>query len=217
MEEENEDGKIRETWLYLKDQFKDSQPSIEEPQQEEESTQESIPFERKRMDLNVYSFDETPCETIVETMKEKPQETPNEEIVEEIIQETMDFQEEVVPEFRVPFERKRLDLSIFTFDEPPMEHMEDKIQEEEYLSIPSGCACIWVRDEAHEEEAPRTRFLKTNHQRDRLKLKKTKNKLERLQAKITKRLCSSRSPLKRKHWNSGKRSRGFKEKSKKRV
>ena len=166
----------------------------------------------------------TPSETMVEDMKEQPQENPNEDIVEESIQETSDIQEEVVPKFRVPFGRKRLDLGIFTFDEPPTEPMEDRIQEEspiedhkESWSNSSRWESVWVKDDAHEEEAPRIEILKTNHQKKRLKLKKTKNKLKRIQAIITKRLSSSLSPLKRTHWNNGKRSRGFKDKSKTRV
>jgi hypothetical protein len=216
MEEDTEDMKIRKAWLYFREQFKDSQPIMEEHQYVEEVIQDQIPFERRGVDLSMTTFDETPSETMIDDMKEQYQETLKELIVEEIILETNDDQEEVVLKSKVPFERKRLDLSIYTFDEPPMERMEDQLQEEfqredpnKYWSNPGRRACMWVIGEAYEEEVPRMRILKTKHHKNRLKLKKVKNKLKRMKAKITKMLSSSISPLKRTHWNNDKRSRGL--------
>jgi len=117
--------KIREAWLYFREQFKDSQSSMEEHQHVEEVIQESIPFERRRVDLSIYTFAGTPREIIIEDMKEQYQENLKEELAKEIIHETIEYQEEVVLKSKVPFERKKLDLSIFTFEDPPTEHMED--------------------------------------------------------------------------------------------
>jgi len=51
-------------------------------------------------------------------------------------------------------------------------------------------------------------FVKSrSEKKSKRKLRKVKNKLERLRAKMTKR-TSPTSPLKRTHWNDGKRARG---------
>jgi hypothetical protein len=104
--------------------------------------------------------------------------------------------EEVVFKAPVPFARKKLDLSIYTFDEPDDDHINEEASDE----------LIKAADEDYKygEEFAK----KLNHMKRRPKLRTTKSKEERSLAKLTKKLSSSRNPLKRTHWNSGKRSRG---------
>jgi len=47
------------------------------------------------------------------------------------------------------------------------------------------------------------KFNEGESKKHRPKLRKTRNKLERLHANLTKRLSSSKSPLKRTHWEAG--------------
>jgi hypothetical protein len=98
---------------------------------------------------------------------------------------------------RVPFARKRLDLSIYTFDEP----CDDDIIEEASDDLIE----VAKEDYTDGEES----MKKANKKKRRCKLKKAKSKEERSLAKLLKKLSSSLNPLKRTHWNSGKRSRGW--------
>ena len=63
-------------------------------------------------------------------------------------------------------------------------------------------------DTADDEMISCMKSLKrTNQKKHRPKLKKIKNKVDKLNEKLTKRLTTSKSPLKRTHWESGKHSR----------
>ena len=54
-------------------------------------------------------------------------------------------------------------------------------------------------------------FLRSiSGEKSRWRLRKVMNTLERMNTKITKRLTSPISPMKRTHWNDGKRARGNK-------
>jgi hypothetical protein len=97
----------------------------------------------------------------------------------------------------VPFARKRLDLSIYTFDDPD----DDDIIEEASNDL------IEVVDEDYTDGEDSVK--NSNHTKHRPKLKKVKSKEERSHLKLTKKLSSSINPLKHTHWNSGKRSRGW--------
>ena len=56
-------------------------------------------------------------------------------------------------------------------------------------------------------------FMKSERgKKRRRKLRKLRNKLERMNIKMTKRLVSLFCPIKRTHWNGGKRVRGMKHK-----
>jgi hypothetical protein len=98
---------------------------------------------------------------------------------------------------RVPFARKRLDLSIYTFEESDDEH----IFEEARNTVTKDAAC-------EKEYKDGEKFVRTKFREHRPKLKRVKSKEERSHSKQTKKLSSSKRPLKRTHWNSGKRSRG---------
>jgi len=53
-------------------------------------------------------------------------------------------------------------------------------------------------------------FMKSGRgKRSRRKLRKLRSKLERMNIKMTKRLVSPLCPIKRTHWNDGKRARGM--------
>jgi hypothetical protein len=105
--------------------------------------------------------------------------------------------ERIVLKPRVPFARKRLDLSIYTFDEPDDEHI---IKEARDIGT--------AEDKCEEEYNDGEKFVRTKFRKHRPKLKRVKSKEERSHSKQTKKPSSSKRPLKRTHWNSGKRSRG---------
>lgn len=98
----------------------DTQSSIEEPQHVEvkEVVQELIPFEGMIISLSMYAYEDTPSNKAFEDMEKQSQEIPKEAKVEASIQEFEVLHvEEVVLMPRILFERKKLDLSIYTFDE----------------------------------------------------------------------------------------------------
>lgn len=96
----------------------------------------------------------------------------------------------------VHFARKKLDLSIYTFDEPDDDHINEEANGN-------------LKEAVDEEYTFSDEFArKPDPTKHRSKLKKVKSKEERLLAKRTKKLSSSRNPLKRTHGNSRKRSRG---------
>ena len=98
---------------------------------------------------------------------------------------------------RVPFARKRLDLSVYTFEEPKDEHNVDEARD------------IWTTADACEGEyKDGEEFVNQKTRKHRRKLKRVKSKEERSHSKQTRKLSSSKRPLKQTHWNSGKRSRG---------
>jgi hypothetical protein len=114
---------------------------------------------------------------------------------------------------RTPFERKPLDLSLFTFEEPIIDKsfddnvnvntFEDIIEEEkvcfeEWNEI--NCENLFEDDEE--------KFVRRRRKLKRRRLRRRKTKMERGLSKMTRRLISTKSPLKRTHWNDGKRSRG---------
>jgi len=97
---------------------------------------------------------------------------------------------------RVPFARKRFDLSIYTFDEPEEEHIKEEARD------------MLTADKCEEEYNDGAKFVRTKFRKRRPRLKRVKSKEERSHSKQTKKLSSSKRPLKQTHWNSGKRSRG---------
>jgi len=148
---------------------------------------------------------------------------------------------------RVSFERRKLDLSIFTFNEPTndqsfenitQEHQigksfknlfEDKLNHLDELIKNALVSYIPLKDMVnpsfevmYEEElkilgihivyGPTTmynkdEFVKSDRgKKSRRKLRKMMNKLERMNTKLTKKLTSPISPLKRTHWDDGKRA-----------
>ena len=148
---------------------------------------------------------------------------------------------------RVSFERRKLDLSIFTFNEPnneqsfeniTQEHQigksfknlfEDKLNHLNELIKNALVSYIPLKDMVnpsfevmYEEElkilgihivyGPTTmynkdEFVKSDRgKKSRRKLRKMMNKLERMNTKLTKKLTSPISPLKRTHWDDGKRA-----------
>ena len=115
--------------------------------------------------------------------------------------------EEAVSISRTPFGRKPLDLSIFTFkDTIPMENVDHSFKEncEDELKLLSDQLRGTTID-LHCDEILENKRCENNRRR---RMRKTKNKKERMKDKLTKRLSSLNSPLKRTHWESGKRSRG---------
>jgi hypothetical protein len=114
---------------------------------------------------------------------------------------------------RTPFGRKPIDLSVFTFDEPTNNHsFEDNVSNQDFEKIFEDkqlfcdewgeviCENLFGEDD---EEFVRRR------KKIRRRLRRRKTKMERGLAKMTKRLSSTKSSLKRTHWNDGKRARGF--------
>ena len=112
---------------------------------------------------------------------------------------------------RTPFERKPLDLSIFTFDEQLNDiffndtvnaNEFEKIIEDEHLYFEewSKVVCENLFGEDDEEFVRKRKKI-------RKRVRRVKNKLERGCAKMTKRLSSTKSSLKRTHWNDGKQVR----------
>ena len=119
---------------------------------------------------------------------------------------------EVVLKSIVSFERKKLDLSIYTFDETPMEQfIEDTILDESpslnnCKSLFDHVRCFFVLDEdalPYDDNdwmiSCMQNLKRTNLKKHKLILKKTKSKLERLNVKLMKKLISSKSLLKRTH------------------
>jgi hypothetical protein len=94
-----------------------------------------------------------------------------------------------------PFAKRKLDLSIYTFEEPEVEYI--GIEARDMLTAADRCD-----DKAGEE------FVNPKSGKRRPKLRRVKSKEERSHSKQTRKLSSSKSPLKQTHWNSGKRSRG---------
>ena len=152
---------------------------------------------------------------------------------------------------RVPFERKKLDLSIFIFNEPINGKLFENIAQEPQIDksfknlfenefnrwaesiretlvsyIPAKDMVNSSLEEMYKEKlkilgihiiyVPTTmynqdEFLKRGGgKKSRMKLRKEMNKLERMNIKLTKRLTSPISPLKMIHWSNGKRARGKK-------
>ena len=121
--------------------------------------------------------------------------------------------EKVILKTRVPFERKRLDLSIYTFDETPIEQsFEETLLDAsssfynfKYLSEDIGCVSLQVEDAFPHDAADDEMICcmkssnMTNQKEHRPKLKKTKNKVDRLNEKLIKRLSTSKFSLKRTH------------------
>jgi hypothetical protein len=123
---------------------------------------------------------------------------------------------------KTPFERKTLDLNIFTFEDKPNdkkfnhnvnekicgEIIEDEIKifiEDEWKTVRIKSLSndnSFVLDDGEDESN-----LKKRKKRRR-RVRTVKNKMERGRAKMTKRLSSTKSPLRRTHWNDGKRARG---------
>jgi len=123
---------------------------------------------------------------------------------------TLEHVEKIV---RTPFERKSLDLSIFKFDEQLDDNLFDdnvnveifgEIIEEKNLCFDQEIEVVW--EKLFEDE--NDKFWKKRENRRR-RLRRVKTKLERGLAKMTKRLSSTKSSLKRTHWNDGDRARGF--------
>ena len=113
-----------------------------------------------------------------------------------------------------PFERKPLDLSIFTFDEQLNDNFFndnvnanefEKIIEDENLCFEdwNEVVCENLFGEDDEE------FFRKRKRKRLRRIRRVKNKMERGRSKITRRLSSTKSPLKRTHWNDGEQARGF--------
>jgi hypothetical protein len=103
--------------------------------------------------------------------------------------------EVAVPKARVPFARRKLDLSIYAFDEP----------DDDDIIVEVSDVLIEAADDENTDGNEFAR--KPDYSKHRPRLRKVKSKEERSRLNQTKRLSSSISPLKRTHWNSGKRSR----------
>jgi len=103
---------------------------------------------------------------------------------------------EIVIKARVPFTRRRMDLSIYTFDDSDDDDINEEARED-----------LTAADKEYKDGED---FMKqTNQKKHRCKLRKVRSKAERSHMTLTKKLSSAISPLKRTHWNSGKRSRGW--------
>jgi hypothetical protein len=124
---------------------------------------------------------------------------------------------------KTPFGRKPLDLSIYTFDEHFDDNFfDDNVNTKIFGDITKVESKFFIEDEwkhvggnslseqksfvLGDGENERDLKKRGKHRR---RLRKRKNKLERGRSKMTRRLSSTKSPLKRTHWNDGKRARGF--------
>jgi hypothetical protein len=188
----------------------------------------NIPFLRRQTDLSMFNFEEPQDNTIFEN--KNTQESVNEHsfndepmFLNKLFEGEFDdnheriFVEEpkvaaknvekIVSIPKTPFGRKPLDLSIFTFEDTTlMESVELSFKEscDDELKLLSDQLRGTTIDLNH-EKILRNERRKNNRRR---RMRKTKSKKERMNAKLTKRLSSLNSPLKRTHWESGKRSRG---------
>jgi len=151
--------------------------------------------------LEVSSATQTATE-LLGRLPSRPNEVFEDEVETSVSTEEIDDHEPVglkilVLKPRVPFARKRLDLSIYTFDEPDDEHIIEEARD-----------TLTAEDACEEEYNDGKKFVRIKFQKRRSKLKRVKSKEERSHSKQTKKLSSSKRPLKCTHWNSGKRSRG---------
>jgi len=112
---------------------------------------------------------------------------------------------------RTPFERKPLDLSLFTFEELIIDQsFDDNVNINKFEKEEKPCCEEWneiicenlFEDNSEEEGTPKKR------ENRRRRMRRRKTKMERGLSKMTRRLISTKSPLKRTHWNDGKRARG---------
>ena len=111
------------------------------------------------------SIEETPIDPSLESIAEQEQEISKETIINEealanIQEPEVVHMEEVLPKVRIPFQKRRLNLSIYTFDESPMEPLiEDKAHDtsssnhEECLSNFNGCNFSKEEDDLQDDES----------------------------------------------------------------
>ena len=109
---------------------------------------------------------------------------------------------------KTSFEIKSLDLSIFTF----VEHLDDKVfndnvnanEFEEIIEDGQLCFEEWNEIICEILFGDDDKEFGRKRKKRRRRLRKRKNKMERGRSKMTKRLSSTKSSLKRIHWNNGK-------------
>ena len=176
--------------------MKESQETLTDQQKDEETEVESCCKK-----LESIKVDQTASQPLGRLPSRPTVESDTQFFVSDSTEENKDPKpiefDKVVFETLVPFARKRTYLSIYTFDKPSDDDIGEEVKD----------TLIYKVSSEEEYNAGKESCKKTSHMKRRFKLRKAKSKEECSIAKLTKKLRSSKRPLKCTHWNSDKRSR----------
>jgi len=147
-----------------------------------------VSFERRKLDLSIFTFNEASNDQSFENITQEHQIGKSfknlfedklnhlDELIKDTLVSYIPLKDMVNPSFEVMYEKELKILGIHIVYTPTIMYNEDE-------------------------------FVKSDgRKKSRRKLRKMMNKLERMNTKLTKKLTSPISPLKRKHWDDGKRA-----------